>query len=93
MQLEEIAAEVRSAVSRFSSLPVESIVGETQLIGPKAVLKSRELVEVLLSLEDFAEERLGAEFDWTSDSAMSQTRSVFRTVDALARHLYELQAA
>ncbi len=41
------------------------------------------LVELCLTLEDFAEEK-GFEFDWTSDQAMSRSRSMFRTAGSLA---------
>jgi hypothetical protein len=48
---------------------------------------------LLLSVEEFARDRLGAEFDWTSDSAMSEARSVLRNVGTLARHVTDLQSA
>ena len=41
------------------------------------------LVEVCLSLEDLADDH-GFEFDWTSESAMSMSRSMFRSVAVLA---------
>ena len=41
------------------------------------------LVEVCLALEDLADEH-GFEFDWTSEAAMSKSRSMFRSVVALA---------
>jgi acyl carrier protein len=53
------------------------------LIGSDSVLDSMKLVELCLALEDMATE-LGFEFDWTSDSAMSRSRSMFRTVGSLA---------
>ena len=55
----------------------------TPLIGDGSVLDSMKLVELCLTLEDFAEEK-GFEFDWTSDQAMSRSRSMFRTVGSLA---------
>jgi len=59
-----------------------SITGEFPLIGDKGLLDSMNLVELCLSLEDFADE-LEFEFDWTSDSAMSRSRSMFKTVNSL----------
>tara|TARA_B100001248_G_scaffold103224_1_gene76914 strand:+ start:318 stop:593 length:276 start_codon:yes stop_codon:yes gene_type:complete len=53
------------------------------LIGSNSLLDSMKLVEVCIKLEDLAEEH-GFEFDWTSDSAMSKSRSMFRSVKALA---------
>ena len=41
------------------------------------------LVEVCLLLEDTSNEH-GFEFDWTSESTMSKTRSMFRSVATLA---------
>lgn len=54
-----------------------------QLIGGEALLDSMNLVEVCLLLEDLADEH-DFEFDWTSESAMSRSRSMFRSVTTLA---------
>ena len=54
-----------------------------QLIGGDSLLDSMKLVEVCLALEDLADEH-GFEFDWTSEAAMSKSRSMFRSVIALA---------
>ena len=54
-----------------------------QLIGGESLLDSMKLVEVCLALEDLADEH-GFEFDWTSEAAMSKSRSMFRSVVALA---------
>ena len=56
---------------------------EMQLIGGDLLLDSMKLVEVCLALEDLAEEH-GFEFDWTSEAAMSKSRSMFRNVTTLA---------
>lgn len=55
----------------------------TPLIGDGSALDSMKLVELCLSLEDKASD-MGFEFDWTSDAAMSRSRSMFRTVGSLA---------
>ena len=55
---------------------------DMDLIGGDSVLDSMKLVELCLALEDKAT-NLGFEFDWTSDTAMSQSRSMFRTVGTL----------
>lgn len=52
------------------------------LVGSQRAIKSRELVELCLALEEYAEE-LNFEFDWTSESAMSPTKSIFRTLGTL----------
>ena len=41
------------------------------------------LVELSLSLEDKASE-IGFDFDWTSENAMSRSKSFFRTVETLS---------
>lgn len=56
---------------------------DMQLIGGDALLDSMKLVEVCLALEDIADEN-SFEFDWTSEAAMSKSRSMFRNVAALA---------
>ena len=56
---------------------------DMQLIGGEALLDSMNLVEVCLLLEDLADEH-DFEFDWTSESAMSRSRSMFRNITTLA---------
>jgi acyl carrier protein len=58
------------------------ISDDTKLIGTGATLDSLTLVELCLSLEDYSEE-VGFEFDWTSEVAMSKSRSMFRTAGTL----------
>lgn len=53
------------------------------LIGDESVLDSMKLVELCLALEDKAAD-IGFEFDWTSDAAMSRSRSMFRSAGSLA---------
>lgn len=91
MKYEDILDRVKAVVSECGDLPADTVDAETQLIGEGAAIKSRALVEVLLELEEFAEDELDAEFDWTSDAAMSKSRSIFRTVGVLAEHLNGLQ--
>ena len=59
------------------------VTEEIQLIGGESLLDSMKLIEVCLTLEDLADDN-GFEFDWTSESAMSKSRSMFRTVASLA---------
>ena len=78
--------EIRQAVNQLIIDVIEDktiqVNDNTPLIGDGSVLDSMKLVELCLSLEDFAEEK-GFEFDWTSGQAMSRSRSMFRTVDSL----------
>ena len=66
----------------------ESIVDKTTaLIGDNSVIDSMKLVELCLSLEDIAE-KLGFEFDWTSDKAMSTSRSMFKDAGSLSNEFF-----
>lgn len=77
-------------VAVLGKTPAE-LTEESPLIGAGGLLDSMQLVELCVSLEDRAQE-LGFEFDWTSDAAMSRSRSMFRTAGSLARSFAE-QAA
>ena len=61
---------------------VTKVDEEMQLIGSDRILDSMKLVELCLALEDKASD-VGFEFDWTSDEAMSKSRSMFRTTGTL----------
>jgi acyl carrier protein len=65
---------------------------ETPLIGDNRALNSMKLLELCLSLEDIAV-GLGFEFDWTSEAAMSKSRSMFRTAGALASEFLSQMAS
>lgn len=68
------------------------VVDKTHLIGGASLLDSMKLVEVCLALEDVADEH-GFEFDWTSDTAMSKSRSMFQTVESLAEEFLKQSGA
>ena len=46
------------------------------------------LVELCIQLEDYASNE-GFEFDWTSDSTLSQSKSMFKTVESLSQEFYK----
>ena len=83
MKLEQAKEIVISAINDALEDKVE-ITEEMQLIGGESLLDSMKLVEVCLALEDQADDH-GFEFDWTSEAAMSKSRSMFRDVVALAQ--------
>ena len=56
---------------------------DTPLIGGGTALDSMHLVSLCLRLAEISEEQ-GFEFDWTSETAMSQSRSLFRTIKSLS---------
>ena len=82
MNIEQAKEVVISAINDLLEGKTE-ISEEMELIGGDPLLDSMKLVEVCLVLEDLADEH-GFEFDWTSDAAMSKSRSMFRNVAALA---------
>jgi acyl carrier protein len=79
---ESIKNEVFSQIAQLLENKSVTVTDDMQLIGGKGVLDSMKLVELCLALEDKAEE-IGFEFDWTSDVAMSRSRSMFRTAGSL----------
>ena len=82
MNIEQAKELVVSAIN--DALESKANVSEEMgLIGGESLLDSMKLVEVCLALEDLADEH-GFEFNWTSDAAMSKSRSMFRSVAALA---------
>jgi acyl carrier protein len=87
MNIEESKKIVKKIILEALDQKVQ-IEDGMQLIGGEALLDSMKLVEVCLSLEDAAEDK-GFEFDWTSDAAMSKSRSMFRSVLSLSEEFYE----
>ena len=79
----EIKERIFQAITSLLEDEAVNIHGDMPLIGGGSLLDSMKLVELCLLLEDMAED-LGFEFDWTSDSAMSKSRGMFRTADSLA---------
>ena len=60
---------------------------ESKLIGEESLLDSMKLIEVCIALEDFAQSQ-GFEFDWTSNSAMSKSKSIFRNISTLSNEFF-----
>jgi acyl carrier protein len=80
---ESVKSEVFSQISQLLENKSLTVTDDMPLIGGESVLDSMKLVELCLALEDKAAD-MGFEFDWTSDAAMSRSRSMFRTAGALA---------
>ncbi len=90
---DDVEKFLRSEIASMTGRDEAEVTAETGLIGAERVVDSADLVILLLAVEDFAREELSVEFDWTSDSAMSEARSNLRSVGTLARHLVSLQVA
>jgi acyl carrier protein len=61
----------------------EKIDEYSALVGGDSILDSMGLVSLCIFLEDTSGDN-DFEFDWTSDAAMSKSRSMFRSAEALA---------
>ena len=79
-------------LSRICKKPQSSFSVDTQLVGENRSIKSMQLVELLLKMEDYVEENFNSEFNWADNSAMSETWSILRTVGSLAEHVIELNS-
>ena len=77
-----LAAKIQLAIATLAEKPHEAISAKTSLVGDGSVLDSMKLVELCLQLEDMAS-NLGFEFDWTSETAMSHSRGMFRNAASL----------
>ena len=83
MNLDQAKETVKSVIIKATENKI-NIHDDMILIGGVGELDSLKLVEVCLALEDIAEEN-GFEFDWTSESVMSRSRSIFRNITALSK--------
>lgn len=82
MNIEQAKEIVISVITDALERKVQ-VTEDMQLIGGETLLDSMKLVEVCLALEDLADEYC-FDFDWTSEVAMSKSRSMFRSVAALS---------
>lgn len=78
----KIKSEIFAVISNLLENKSLTVQEDMPLIGGESVLDSMKLVELCLALEDKAGD-LGFDFDWTSEAAMSKSRSIFRTAGAL----------
>ncbi len=83
MHADAVKALVFKAIEDLLEDKSRGVTPETALIGGDSALDSMKLVELCLALEDAASTQ-GFEFDWTSEAAMSKSRSMFRTAGSLA---------
>ena len=69
-------------IYRINPESANLITPYSSLIGQGKVLDSLGLVQLCVILEDFSVEQ-GFNFDWTSETAMSRSQSMFRDVQSL----------
>ena len=84
-----LISTVTDILAQTNAPELLNISEDTALFGRDGVLDSLMLVELMLALEDFCNAN-GIEFVWTSDSAMSQRRSVYRSVASLTDFVLSL---
>lgn len=86
--------DLKTAIYREISELVDDnsivIADNTPLLGDGSVLDSMKVVTLCIMLEDLAADH-DFEFDWTSDAAMSRSRSMFRTAGSLVDEFLEQQ--
>jgi acyl carrier protein len=63
---------------------------ETRLFGSHGILKSIELVSLIVDLEEKIAEKYAIPLILADERAMSQNRSPFRTISSLAQYIYKL---
>ena len=88
----DLTPKILEIIASLSEVPGTTITAESSLIGEGRVLDSIKLVELCVELEDLASDH-GFDFDWTSETAMSRSRSMFRTAGSLATEFATQQAA
>jgi acyl carrier protein len=81
--MSDVEQKIRDAITNLLPDRKVPILDDTPLLGDGSLLDSMKLVELCLILEDLASE-VGFEFDWTSATAMSRSRSMFRNAGSLA---------
>lgn len=74
--------EIYELISKLLDNKSMVVADDMPLIGGDSLLTSMKLIELCLLLEDKAAD-MGFEFDWTSETAMSRSRSMFRTAGSL----------
>ncbi|WP_353216102.1 acyl carrier protein [Sandarakinorhabdus sp.] len=91
--MSDIKAQIFEIIADLVEADDVVISDDTALLGDGSVLDSMKVVTLCIALEDMAAD-LDFDFDWTSDAAMSRSRSMFRTAGALvAEFLNQQQAA
>lgn len=91
--MSELKAQIFAEIAELVDDSSIAIADETPLLGDGSVLDSMKVVTLCIALEDLAVDH-DFDFDWTSDAAMSRSRSMFRTAGSLAAEfLSQMQGA
>jgi acyl carrier protein len=92
MDNSQVVFEIKKIVKDIVQDDEAQLTEQTSLIGENRVLDSLGLVELCLRLEELSQ-GLSFEFDWTSSTAMSSSRSMFRSIGTLADEFVNQSAA
>ena len=91
--MSELKAQIFAEIAALVDDSSIAITDDTPLLGDGSVLDSMKVVTLCIALEDLAADH-DFDFDWTSDAAMSRSRSMFRTAGSLAAEfLNQMQGA
>lgn len=82
MSQEDLERDFIEIVQRVLEASDGSVSMDSGLLSGESPIDSVRLVELCVALEDYALER-GFDFDWTSETAMSRQRGMFRDVRSL----------
>jgi acyl carrier protein len=74
----------------FNDQPADALGPDTPLFGRQGLLDSLGLVTLVVAVEQAVEDRFGVRVALADDRAMSQTRSPYRTIGALAEYTERL---
>ena len=89
MNIGEAKQIIKDSVSEVvEELNSNDIKDDMPLFGEQSTIDSMKLVELCLLLEDKANEKK-FEFLWTSDTAMSNSKSIFKTINSLSAEFHK----
>ena len=78
----KIKLQIFEEISNVINDKYFKIMDDTPIVQTEAI-DSMKLVEICIALEDKAE-KMGFEFDWTSENTMSRSRSIFKSAGSIA---------
>lgn len=79
---DEVVSRLLAFISEVTETEMPKSFRALPLMGGESPIDSVALVEICVRFEDYASE-IGFEFDWTSETAMSRSKSIFKTVGTL----------
>lgn len=90
--MSDVKAQIFQIIAEIVGNDQIEINDDTPLLGDGSVMDSMKVVTLCIALEDLAAD-LDFDFDWTSDAAMSRSRSMFRSAGALVAEFQNQQKA